>query len=91
MRELLKRGDIVANSFAFTIAEERIDQSGDIPHREIEKVERLFDISLVTRPAYKEAVVTSRSMKELKKETPSAVSHRKQIIELRKLKINLLK
>ena len=56
--EMIKRGDINQSSFAFTIANESID---DDNVRVIERVGRLIDVSPVTYPAYQAASVTARA------------------------------
>jgi len=67
MRELLKRGDITANSFAFSdITDETEKRNGKL-HRTITKVGRLHDISLVTHPAYKDAVVVRSEFEKPKR------------------------
>lgn len=63
--ESIKRGDIAASSFAFSVAE-----GGDTITREstggtlrtIHKVSRLYDVSPVTRPAYPAATVSARAL-----------------------------
>lgn len=56
--EMIKRGDINQSSFAFTIANESID---DDNVRVIERVGRLIDVSPVTYPAYQAASVSARA------------------------------
>jgi len=61
--ELVKRGDIFQNSFAFMPAkngytQERLDDGSDLVT--IKKVERLRDVSAVTFPAYAETQVSAR-------------------------------
>lgn len=70
MRELISRGDITANSFAFTIAEDgqTWEKRGGTKHRTITKIDKLYDVSLVTTPAYKEAIVVGRSAEAHKDE-----------------------
>lgn len=71
----IARGDVDQSSFSFTVApdgenwEER--QEGDGPiiaKRTITKVDRLYDVSPVTYPAYPDATVAVRSLQEFKKE-----------------------
>ena len=75
LMESIKRGDIDQSSFAFTVGkdgqswEER--QEGDGPTivtRTIKKVSRLYDVSPVTYPAYPDATVAVRSLKEFRSE-----------------------
>ena len=65
----MKRGDITQSSFAFTVAEDdwsTDDEGNNI--RTIKKIDRLYDISAVTYPAYNMAesdlVVAKRGLKE---------------------------
>lgn len=58
-------------SFAFTIAndgEEWVERDGEKDHRIIKKIGRLYDVSLVTFPAYEQTSVSARSEDELAKE-----------------------
>lgn len=66
---MIERGDISQSSFAFTIEKETwIEEKGKNPRRVIEKVERLYDVSPVTYPAYQETSVMARKKQEY--ETP---------------------
>ena len=56
--ESMKRGDINASSFAFTIADQ--DWSADHSERTVNKVGMLLDIAPVTYPAYKQTSATLR-------------------------------
>ena len=65
----MKRGDITQSSFAFTVAEDEWstdDEGNNI--RTIKKIDRLYDVSPVTYPAYNMAesdlVVAKRGLKE---------------------------
>tara|TARA_R110002124_G_scaffold172842_2_gene340381 strand:+ start:504 stop:1124 length:621 start_codon:yes stop_codon:yes gene_type:complete len=69
----MKRGDISQSSFAFTISDggdewSTDDQGNNI--RTIKKIERLYDISPVSYPAYSQAesdlIVAKRGLKEYK-------------------------
>lgn len=87
-RNLIKSGIINKSSFAFTVAEENFangDPSKGIPHiRTIVRIEKLYDVSPVTVPAYQDTSVASRSFKKF--EAKKEIS--KSLLELR-LKINL--
>ena len=93
----LKNGNITQSSFAFTVKEDdwtTDDDGNDI--RTINTIDRLFDISAVTYPAYSQAesdlVVAQRGLsiykekKEIQKEENDLVAR-----SLAKLKIELLK
>lgn len=47
-----RRGDISQSSFAFTIAQQRWEERDGKPHRVIERVGMVLDVSPVTYPAY---------------------------------------
>jgi HK97 family phage prohead protease len=66
-RTMLKRGDISQSSFSFTVREqvweEDIKPDGSYSYsRRIKKVERLYDVSPVTYPAYPDTDVALRAM-----------------------------
>ena len=65
----MKRGDITQSSFAFTVAEDDWSTDADGNNiRTIKKIDRLYDVSPVTYPAYNMAesdlVVAKRGLKE---------------------------
>lgn len=63
LMESIERGDITQQSFGFTIAEDSWRMSekyGEV--RTIEKIDRLFDVSPVTFPAYPDTEVALRSL-----------------------------
>ena len=74
--ESIKRGDISQSSFGFRVKEDKwedmeMEQNGKKwfkTKRTIMKVERLFDVSPVTFPAYPDTDVARRSMDARKKE-----------------------
>ena len=59
----LKRGDMNKMSFAFTVLPE--GQTREDGLRTIEDVERLYEVSVVTLPAYSSTSVGMRSEEEL--------------------------
>ena len=67
---LMERGDLNQSSFAFTIAEggqewRKEQRDGqDVHVRKITKVERLYDVSPVTYPAYQDTTVGKRAWEE---------------------------
>lgn len=68
--ELMKRGDVTQSSFGFTIAsggEYWVEESGKLPVRHITKIDRLFDVSPVTYPAYVNTTVAVRSLENFRK------------------------
>jgi phage head maturation protease len=65
--QLMKRGDVNQMSFAFTVGKE--DQTwtrdGQGPWlRTIKKVSRLFDVSVVTYPAYPQTSAAVRALEQ---------------------------
>lgn len=72
---MLQRGDVSQSSFSFTVKEQEWGENkrsdGSVEYtRRIKKVERLYDVSPVTYPAYPDTEVALRSLGEIQKETP---------------------
>jgi HK97 family phage prohead protease len=62
LRELVRRGDLYSMSFGFTVAEDAWEKRDDGSHlRTIKRVGRLYDVSVVTFPAYLGTDVSLRS------------------------------
>jgi HK97 family phage prohead protease len=64
---MLRRGDISQSSFGFTVGEQAWEEKraadGSTQHiRRIKKIDRLFDVSPVTYPAYPDTEVALRAM-----------------------------
>ena len=65
--EMVKRGDLFGSSFAYT-TDEAIDGSvtytkeGDTLIRTVHKIDKLYDVSIVSDPAYLDTSVTARSL-----------------------------
>lgn len=57
----MKRGDIDQMSFGFTVADEHVEKDGAV--RVIDRIGRLFDVSVVTFPAYPATTVQARARK----------------------------
>jgi HK97 family phage prohead protease len=84
----IQRGDISQSSFAFIVKEQSWEKGEQTNLRKIMKVERLFDVSPVTYPAYNDTSVASRSMAEsIKDEMPQEDWE----FESRKMKLQILK
>jgi HK97 family phage prohead protease len=63
LRELVRRGDLYSMSFGFTVAEDAWSKRDDGQHlRTIKKIGRLYDVSVVTFPAYLGTDVSLRSL-----------------------------
>lgn len=87
--ESIKRGDVSGCSFAFSIdyndpeAETWID-NGEYYLRTINKIERLYDVSIVVHPAYEATSVNQRSIdkvEEMKKEAEQRAEAEEQAAE----------
>lgn len=66
--ERVKRGDVDQCSFGFDILDEEFEENGNSVHWTIKKV-KLYEVSVVTFPAYTETSVSARKaqLKEMKK------------------------
>lgn len=75
--ERVKRGDVDQCSFGFDILEEEFEDRGDSVHWTIKKV-RLYEVSVVTFPAYQDTSVTARGkqLDEIKKKSADAFKQR---------------
>ena len=63
----MKRGDLDKRSFAFFPEVQEWDDSGDLPVRTIKKAS-LFDVSVVTTPAYEGTEIGLRSLDAFRRE-----------------------
>ena len=86
LQDAIKSGDVSQSSFAFRIKEEKWtyatkDNELERDLRSITKMERLFDVSPVTYPAYKDTTVAARSMEV---DHDKDESHYKRSILIRK-------
>jgi HK97 family phage prohead protease len=97
--ELVERGDINQMSYAFTVATDEMDSSGEVPKRTITEIGELFDISVVTYPAFTTTEVGLRTAAEVlayhesKGAEPSSENTEPQPrhrLELAKLKLKAL-
>lgn len=66
----MERGDIDGMSFGFRVTKQEWDESGEIPLRTIREVE-LFEVSVVTFPAYTDTEAALRCLRDARKERPS--------------------
>ena len=91
--ELVKSGLVDRMSFAFTIGEQKIDRSGNLPKRIITKIDKLFDVSAVTTPAYDSTELHARSLEIVEQEISSLDKEesekRNSEVELEKLKTKI--
>ena len=92
--KMVQNGLLDKMSFAFTVASQEWDRSGDIPLRKITSIERLYDVSIVDLPAYEGTSIYSRSLdfveSELRAMDLAKENEKKELIRRRinlKLKI----
>jgi len=71
--ELMRRGLLYESSFAFTVEDDEWTQDGDVHKRNIKKVARLFDVSIVGVGAYSNTDVALRTLEEIKEEISEKV------------------
>ena len=60
--ELMRRGLLYESSFAFTVEDDDWSKDGDVTKRNINKIGRLFDVSIVGVGAYSDTDVALRSL-----------------------------
>ena len=82
--ELMKRGDINKMSFGFVVDKDKWIESERGYVREVKEVKRLIDVSLVTRPAYKNTSVAIRSLDIFKNQKPKLMSTLKNKVKFLK-------
>lgn len=58
----VREGKLRKMSFGFTVADEHDEKSDGVPIRVIDKIERLFDVSVVTFPAYPQTDVQANGL-----------------------------
>lgn len=91
----LKRGDLDGMSFAFKIKEQRWENlDTKTPTRVITKFAKVYEVSIVDRPAYSSAEVSARSIyttgaEDELKEARSTITNNSNLLELEKLKIKI--
>lgn len=91
--KILKRGDIDQSSFAFSVNKdgssfEDIEENGkEVTIRTITKVEKLFDVSPVTYPAYPDTIVQARSMEDFLNNKKLCARKAKHEARARKIKL----
>jgi len=81
---LIKRGDIQENSFAFTVRDDKWDEREDgIYERTITQVDSLFEVSIVSLPAYNDAKIALRTLDQVKAEAAAELEAAKKELEER--------
>lgn len=76
----MRRGDLSKMSFGFTMegGVQRWGSSGDVEKREIIEVGGLYDVSVVTYPAYDGTSIALRSRDEAKREAEAEIKNREE-------------
>lgn len=84
--KMVKSGLLDKMSFAFTVKNQSWDRTGTIPIRTIQKIDRLYDVSIVDVPAYEGTSVYARSLELLDNDTRELenLKHEYQIEIIRK-------
>jgi HK97 family phage prohead protease len=77
----MKRGDLDKMSFAFFPEVQEWDESGDLPLRTIRKAS-LFDVSVVTTPAYDGTEIALRSL-QASRSVRSTIPHKRRILAMK--------
>ena len=72
----MKRGDLDKMSFAFVPTRQSWDDTGDMPKRTIEDLQ-LYDVSIVTTPAYDGTEIGLRSLEAHRKSNPKSQAKRR--------------
>ena len=78
----MRRGDLDKMSFAFVPTRQRWDDRGDMPKRIIQDVE-LYDVSVVTTPAYEGTEIGLRSLEAHRKATKKTQAARRMRMKAR--------
>ena len=72
LRALAARGDVTGSSFAFTVSEDSWEKRDGGKVRRVLSIDRLFDVSLVSTPAYPDASVALRSLQQFEEQEEQA-------------------
>lgn len=87
----IKRGDITGMSFMFTVkGEEWTNLESDMPTRTITDIERVFEVSAVTFPAYESTEINTRNKLALDNARRTLDSERR-LLENRQKEVTFLK
>ena len=84
LRELAARGDVTSSSFAFTVEKQKWEKRDGKKIRRITQIGKLFDVSLVTVPAYPDATVALRSLEQFEVEQSNEAFDKALSIVLRR-------
>ena len=90
--KMVQSGLLDKMSFAFTVADEIVDETEDgETRRTITKIDRLFDVSVVDVPAYDQTSIYARSLElvETNKNAVETVKRNKNQIEALRFKVKI--
>lgn len=86
---LIARGDIQENSFAFTVGGDKWEEREDGSYeRTITKVEDLFEVSIVSLPAYNDAKIAQRTLEGIKETAAAELEAAKKELEERQIMLD---
>ena len=89
---MVERGDVVENSFAFTVDEgQKWERSAEgVPLRRISRISNLFDVSVVTKAAYPKTEVYARGFEEFEStQEPIKIDQSSNLNELELITLKL--
>jgi uncharacterized protein len=93
----IERGDIDGMSFIFIVSEERWeDLDKDMPTRHILKFKKVFEVSAVTMPAYRDTNISARDQQALENARMALVNARSELensrneLEVARIKTQIL-
>lgn len=94
LHSAVSRGDITGMSFMFHVKEDSWERENDVLVRHIQKIDKIFDVSAVTIPAYPSTSISARSAgfeSENETETEQEEQRKKaEKLELEKLKLKYM-
>lgn len=94
LHSAVSRGDITGMSFMFHVKEDTWEHENDTLVRHIQKIDKIFDVSAVTIPAYPSTSISARSAgyeNEINHENDQIEQRKKaEKLELEKLKLKYM-
>jgi uncharacterized protein len=88
--KMVRSGLLDKMSFAFTVEEQTWNREGKVPKRTINKIGRLYDVSVVDTPAYDATSIYARSLESMELELKAMdLAKEQQQIEIMKRKIKI--
>lgn len=76
-------------SFSFTTEKDEWDYEND--KRQVQKIKKLYDVSVVDTPFYQDTEIYARALDELESHKETLESDKRQALEVEKLKIEILR